>query len=197
LLLGNVRIVDGDRLGELLSSPSCPRLKRLRLEYLMGTAELVLRVDELEELTIVSARDLQCLVVKAERLRTLCVTDCSSLESDEKGELVIYAPALEALTCSNMCKFRSLLFHAPSVREIGKLPLWTHGHANQAGRNQASIWIIKHCAAARSLNLHLHVPRVSFTPMLHERPPQCSMQHMYNHLIMLIAMSVKSFLKFI
>ena len=164
LLLSHARIDDGDRLSELLSSPC---LKRLRLEYLVGVAELDLRVEELEELTITGARDLRCLVVNAPCLRTLCVSECSSLECD-KGELAISAPALEALTCSSMCKFPGLQFDAPSVREIGKLPLWTHGHADQASRNEASIWIIKHCTTVRRLDLHLHVPHVSFERMLHE-----------------------------
>ncbi|XP_071678248.1 uncharacterized protein [Lolium perenne] len=159
LLLSNARIADGDRLGELLSSPSFPCLKRLRLQYLPGLTEQELAFDELEELTIVTARDLQCLVVHAQCMRTLCVTDCPSLES-ANGELAIVAPALQALTCANICSFQpGLQFSARSVREIGELPLWTHGHQNEASRNQASIYILKHCGdALHRLHLHLHVP---------------------------------------
>ncbi|XBI45042.1 hypothetical protein VPH35_109597 [Triticum aestivum] len=40
----------------------------------------------------------------------------------------------------------------------GGLPLWTHGHANHAARNEAAISILKQCTAANRLSLHLHVP---------------------------------------
>ncbi|KAM0872276.1 hypothetical protein ACQ4PT_038829 [Festuca glaucescens] len=163
LLLSHARIVDGNRLGELLSSPSFPNLEKLRLEYLVGVAELDLCVEELEELTIVGVRDLRCLVVNAPFLRTLRVTDCSRLETyewkyKEELQLGIWAPMLDAFTCSNICKFPELEFDPPDVREIGELPLWTHGHGDEASRNEASVSILNHCEAARRLHLHLHVP---------------------------------------
>ncbi|XP_037446097.1 uncharacterized protein LOC119315668 [Triticum dicoccoides] len=158
LLLSNARISDQHRLSGLLSSPSFPRLKRLRLEHLAGVGELDLCVGDLEELAIVGVRDLWCLQVSAPRLRALRVTECFRLESSA-GELAIAAPALEALTCSSMCRMQGLQFDSgPSVREIGGLPLWTHGHANHAARNEAAISIPKQCTAAHRLNLDLHVP---------------------------------------
>ncbi|KAE8775681.1 hypothetical protein D1007_51798 [Hordeum vulgare] len=157
-LLSNARISDEHRLSGLLSSPSFPRLKRLRLEHLAGVGELDLCVGGLEELTIVGLRDLWCLQVNAPCLRRLSVTECFRLESSA-GELAIAAPALEALTCSSMCRMQGLQFDGgPSVREIGALPLWTHGHANHDARNEAAIWILKQCTAAHRLSLHLHVP---------------------------------------
>jgi hypothetical protein len=189
LLLSNARIDDGDRLGELLSSPSFPCLKRLRLQYLPSLEELELAFDQLEELTVVTARDLRCLVVDAQCMRTLCVTDCCSLESS-KGELAIVAPALQALTCANICSFQpGLQFNARSVREIGELPLWTHGHRNEASRNQASISILKHCHALNRLHLHLHVPMVI---KLHVHAPSNLHLHVQCNLIM----RVKSYLNF-
>jgi hypothetical protein len=86
LLLGNARIDDdGGRLGGLLSSSSFPRLQRLRLEYLVGVKVLDLRPRVLQELAIVGACDLRCLVLNATSLSTLTVTDCSELESYRGG----------------------------------------------------------------------------------------------------------------
>jgi hypothetical protein len=83
LLLSHARIVDGDRLGDLLSSPSFPNLEKLRLEYLVGVAVLDLCIEELDELTIEGVRDLRGLVVNARFLLTLRVTDCPGLETYE------------------------------------------------------------------------------------------------------------------
>ncbi|PNT71623.1 uncharacterized protein LOC106865939 [Brachypodium distachyon] len=157
LLLSNARINEGRRLGELLSSPSCPLLRRLRLEHLVGMEELELQAEKLEELTIMGARNLYWLEVDAPYLRRLCVTECLELESN-RGHMAITANVLEALTCSNICKMQELQFDAPSVRVIEKLPLWTHGHADHVARNAAAISILNHCPAARRLSLHLHVP---------------------------------------
>jgi hypothetical protein len=127
----------------------------------VGVKELDLRTDELEHLAIVGARDLRCLEVNTQSLFTLTVTDCSKLES-RSGELGIDAPSLDKLTCSNMCTLPELQIDAPEVREIGELPLWTHGHSDQISRNQASISILTHCTDIHRLHLHLHVPYVSF-----------------------------------
>ena len=74
LSLANVAFArgQGGRLGGLLSSACCSRLRRLSLEVLSGLPELRLEADALESLQLAFLLDLRRLHVDAGRLRVLC-----------------------------------------------------------------------------------------------------------------------------
>ncbi|EEC69395.1 hypothetical protein OsI_38545 [Oryza sativa Indica Group] len=79
---------DDLRLGHLLSSPCCPRLRRLCLRHVAGVATL--RLDAaaaLEELRLVHLPDLQWLDVDAQGLRLIRVGDCSRLPYSDSSAM--------------------------------------------------------------------------------------------------------------
>ncbi len=94
---------DDLRLGHLLSSPCCPRLRRLCLRHVAGVATL--RLDAaaaLEELRLVHLPDLQWLDVDAQGLRLLRVGDCSRLPYSDSSAMAISAPRLEVFSCESL-----------------------------------------------------------------------------------------------
>uniref|UniRef100_A0A0E0I4R6 F-box domain-containing protein n=1 Tax=Oryza nivara TaxID=4536 RepID=A0A0E0I4R6_ORYNI len=94
---------DDLRLGHLLSSPCCPRLRRLCLRHVAGVATL--RLDAaaaLEELRLVHLPDLQWLDVDAPGLRLLRVGDCSRLPYSDSSAMAISAPRLEVFSCESL-----------------------------------------------------------------------------------------------
>ena len=102
LSLANVAFArgQGGRLGGLLSSTCCSRLRRLSLEVLSGLPELRLEAGALESLELAFFLDLRRLHVDAGRLRVLHISGCFiwTEETSRAGSLAtIRAPALEEL----------------------------------------------------------------------------------------------------
>uniref|UniRef100_A0A0E0FCQ1 F-box domain-containing protein n=1 Tax=Oryza meridionalis TaxID=40149 RepID=A0A0E0FCQ1_9ORYZ len=99
LLLSNVCLDDGDgvRLCNLLSSTSCPSLRRLELSVITGLT--ILRLDAaatLEELRLIGLRDMEQMEVDAPGLRDLTVKGIT-VHLMAAAAVRIAAPRLQAL----------------------------------------------------------------------------------------------------
>nr|XP_015619270.1 uncharacterized protein LOC107277954 [Oryza sativa Japonica Group] len=147
---------DDLRLGHLLSSSCCPRLRRLRLQQIGGLAALRLdAADTLEELRLVNLPDLRRLDVDAAGLRQLRLSGCSG--SAEMEAMAISTPRLEDLACDGMVHPDRLRFAgAATVRRIKKLFLFTHGSGNDGDdANAAALWLLNNCVALDHLDVAL------------------------------------------
>ncbi|TVU50008.1 hypothetical protein EJB05_01359, partial [Eragrostis curvula] len=147
---------DERNLSYMLSVTGCPRLRRLRLEYITGLAAL--RLDPaaatLEEVTLHYIGELSSLELDAPGLRQLRVNSCFRMVDDD-ATTRISAPNLELLACDTMCiPDRLLFFHgAGSVRRLEKISLWSHIYL--AHCNAGAIWLLQNCTAADSLDIAL------------------------------------------
>ncbi|EEC69393.1 hypothetical protein OsI_38543 [Oryza sativa Indica Group] len=159
-------IIDDDggdlRLGHLLSSPCCPRLRRLSLRHVGGVATL--RLDAaaaLEELRLVHLPDLRWLDVDAPGLRLLRVGDCSRLPYSDSSAMVISAPRLEVFSCESLVDPERLEFDGgAAVRRIKKLRLMSFGGGggdDQYDANAAAVWLLKNCNAVVHLGVKLDI----------------------------------------
>jgi hypothetical protein len=164
LLLSHARIAptiaNQSNLGDLLSAACCPRLRRLRLEYITGLAALRLRAAAtLEELRLDHVRDMASLELDAPGLRSLHVADCYKLASDDAA-VTISAPRLETLACAEMCHPDRLRFDGvATVRRLDKIFLWSHGRPGVYS-NAGVVWLLQHCTTADSLGVHISPPVV-------------------------------------
>nr|TKW28991.1 hypothetical protein SEVIR_3G365800v2 [Setaria viridis] len=162
VLLSHARIAptiaNQRNLGDLLSAACCPRLRRLRLEYITGLDALRLRAAAtLEELRLDHVRDMASLELDAPGLRALHVADCYKMASDDAA-VTISAPRLETLACAEMCHPDRLRFDgAATVRRLDKIFLWSHGRPGVYS-NAGAVWLLQHCTAADSLGVHISPP---------------------------------------
>ena len=142
LSLANVAFArgQGGRLGGLLSSACCSRLRRLSLEVLSGLPELRLEADALESLQLAFLLDLRRLHVDAGRLRVLHIRGCFiwTEETARAGSLAtIRAPALEELACPRTRGTELVeLDGCTSVRLLGKV---RGGHGRPARGPRARV----------------------------------------------------------
>ncbi|TVU50009.1 hypothetical protein EJB05_01360 [Eragrostis curvula] len=175
LALTHARIEPGSaderNLSSLLSAAGCPRLRRLRLEYITGLAAL--RLDPaaatLEEANLNFLNDLASLELDAPGLRELRVTSCFRMLDDD-ATARISAPNLEVFACDTMCvPDRLLLFHgAGSVRRLEKIFLCSHfNHDIDEHYNAGAIWLLQHCTAAHSLDIALSPAKPPYAAALH------------------------------
>nr|ABA98723.2 hypothetical protein LOC_Os12g33270 [Oryza sativa Japonica Group] len=148
-------IIDDDggdlRLGHLLSSPCCPRLRRLSLRHVGGVATL--RLDAaaaLEELRLVHLPDLRWLDVDAPGLR---------LQPRRR----LQPPALFRFLRHGHLggEAGGVLFDgAAAVRRIKKLRLMSFGGGggdDQYDANAAAVWLLKNCNAVVHLGVKLDI----------------------------------------
>ncbi|KAL6643639.1 hypothetical protein ACP70R_018405 [Stipagrostis hirtigluma subsp. patula] len=160
LLLSHARLYAGRgddlRLGHLLSSPCCPRLRRAQLSYITGLATLRLAAaGTLEELRLRNILDLRTLDVDAPGLRVLAVKDCGGYAIKAA---TILAPRLEALGCGHMCPAEKLRFAgAASLRRIDDLEVWTHRLPHERLDSSAAMWFLRHCTSVRHLGVRLNL----------------------------------------
>ncbi|KAL6623300.1 hypothetical protein ACP70R_033179 [Stipagrostis hirtigluma subsp. patula] len=162
LLLSHARLYAGRgddlRLGHLLSSPCCPRLRRAQLSYITGLTTLRLAAaGTLEELRLRNILDLRTLDVDAPGLRVLAVKDCGSYAMKAA---TILAPRLQALGCGHMGPAEKLRFAgAASLRRIDDLVVWTHRLPREHGEsdNSAAVWFLRHCTTVSHLGVRLNM----------------------------------------
>uniref|UniRef100_A0A0E0RI09 F-box domain-containing protein n=1 Tax=Oryza rufipogon TaxID=4529 RepID=A0A0E0RI09_ORYRU len=147
---------DDLRLGHLLSSSCCPRLRRLSLRHVAGVATL--RLDAaatLEELRLVHLPDLQWLDVDAPGLRLLRVGGCSRLPYSDSSAMAISAARLEEFSCESLVDPERLEFNgAAAVRRIKNLEIMSFGDADD---NAAAVWLLKNCYAVDHLKVKLEI----------------------------------------
>uniref|UniRef100_A0A0E0MN30 F-box domain-containing protein n=1 Tax=Oryza punctata TaxID=4537 RepID=A0A0E0MN30_ORYPU len=144
-------------LGHLLSSPCCPRLRRLELRHIAGLIRLHLdAADTLEELRLVYLPDLLRLHVDAPGLRLLRVSHCDDLPySDDPVPARVSAPRLEALAWDGLEDMACREFVATTtVRHLKKISLFSHGGDED---NVAAVSLLKGCTSVDHLELRLTV----------------------------------------
>uniref|UniRef100_A0A0E0MN35 F-box domain-containing protein n=1 Tax=Oryza punctata TaxID=4537 RepID=A0A0E0MN35_ORYPU len=101
VLLSNVCLKDGDdvRLGNLLSSTSCPHLRRLELSAITGLTNLRLDATAtLEELRLIGLRDMEQMEVDAPGLRELIVKGISKKHQAGIEDVIKDIPKLPNIT---------------------------------------------------------------------------------------------------
>ncbi|EEE53315.1 hypothetical protein OsJ_36310 [Oryza sativa Japonica Group] len=162
LCRAKINAYDNDdlRLGHLLSSRCCPRLRRLKLRHVAGLIRLHLdAAGTLEELRLVYLPDLLCLHVDAPGLRLLRVGHCDHLPlSDDPALARVSAPRLEALAWDGLehIACREVVVATATVRRLKKISLLSHdGDGDQT--NVAAVRLLKSCTAVDHLELRLTV----------------------------------------
>uniref|UniRef100_A0A0E0RI37 F-box domain-containing protein n=1 Tax=Oryza rufipogon TaxID=4529 RepID=A0A0E0RI37_ORYRU len=152
---------DGDlRLGHLLSSPCCPRLRRLELRHVAGLIRLHLdAADALEELRLVYLPDLLRLHVDAPGLRLLRVGHCDNLPcSGDPAPVRVSAPRLEALAWDRLeCIACREVIATATVRHLKKIYLFSHG-GDDDETNVAAVRLLKSCTAESSEDTMKEIP---------------------------------------
>ncbi|CAL5083364.1 unnamed protein product [Urochloa decumbens] len=167
LSLFNVALAPGQggRLGALLSSPCCPRLRRVSLEVLSGLPELRLEAaGALESLELAFLLDLRRLHVDAGALRVLRIRGCFAWteEAARAGSVaIVRAPALVELACPRTrgTELLELGGGCPRVRRLG--PVCIRSHLLpwcDPGENDFAVELLRRCTAAHRLHVCLEVP---------------------------------------
>ncbi|XP_052139288.1 uncharacterized protein LOC127757755 [Oryza glaberrima] len=161
LLLSKVSLDDdGDdlRLCSLLSSASCPNLRRLELSDIDGLINL--RLDAaatLEVLRLIGLRHMEQMEVDAPGLRELVLKRIYAhlMAAASASSVRIAAPGLQALTYEYDYACWGGAF--PMVLDgerTAKLQVLSHGVPDK-DNNGAAAWFLQHCAAANRLDVVL------------------------------------------
>ncbi|KAL6643956.1 hypothetical protein ACP70R_018722 [Stipagrostis hirtigluma subsp. patula] len=154
---------DDLRLGHLLSSLCCPRLRRLQITCVDGLAALHLDMaGTLEELRLGSLYNLVSLEVHAPGLRVLGVEACLKIVAAR-----ISAPRLEVLATNHIGRKERLVFDGvDSVRRIEGLELSSHRRRKHEEFNEeddevessAAVWLLQHCTGLNWLGVEVKMP---------------------------------------
>ncbi|XP_052139710.1 FBD-associated F-box protein At3g52670-like [Oryza glaberrima] len=157
LLLSNVCLDDGDgvRLCNLLSSTSCPSLRRLELSVITGLT--ILRLDAaatLEELRLIGLRDMEQMEVDAPGLRDLTVKGIT-VHLMAAAAARIAAPRLQALAYEYRRSWDDCQLMVLDGERTAKLRVLSHGDPAGKQNNGAAAWFLQHCAAANRLDIEL------------------------------------------
>ncbi|KAL6660986.1 hypothetical protein ACP70R_000370 [Stipagrostis hirtigluma subsp. patula] len=145
-------------LGDFVSS-CCPRLRKLWIVGPVGLHRLVLRADELQELRLSSAHDLQTLDVTAPNLRVVklvfCFLDPSS-DVFNKKVARIKAPRLEHIGMRNFRRQRPVLdiVHGLNgVRCVSDIVLDVHGKYHLD--TDVGLWLLERCRGVQHVDVRL------------------------------------------
>uniref|UniRef100_A0A0D3HV67 F-box domain-containing protein n=1 Tax=Oryza barthii TaxID=65489 RepID=A0A0D3HV67_9ORYZ len=142
LLLSNVCLDDGDgvRLCNLLSSTSCPSLRRLELSVITGLT--ILRLDAaatLEELRLIGLRDMEQMEVDAPGLRDLTVKGIT-VHLMAAAAARIAAPRLQALAYEYRRSWDDCQLMVLDGERTAKLRVLSHGDPAGKHNNGAAAW---------------------------------------------------------
>uniref|UniRef100_A0A0E0BTG5 F-box domain-containing protein n=1 Tax=Oryza glumipatula TaxID=40148 RepID=A0A0E0BTG5_9ORYZ len=142
LLLSNVCLDDGDgvRLCNLLSSTSCPSLRRLELSVITGLT--ILRLDAaatLEELRLIGLRDMEQMEVDAPGLRDLTVKGIT-VHLMAAAAARIAAPRLQALAYEYRRSWDDCQLMVLDGERTAKLRVLSHGDPTGKHNNGAAAW---------------------------------------------------------
>ncbi|OEL27264.1 hypothetical protein BAE44_0011717 [Dichanthelium oligosanthes] len=152
----------GRTLGEFVSS-CCPRLLKLFVCAPMGLSRLVLRAKELEELHLVSARDLRTLDATVPNLRLLKLLCCfqDSLVPGSGSNVVSKVARIASLRLEDVqmnhflhCRRPDLdIYDLTSVRRLGDLRLDVHGRYCRI--MDAGLWLLENCPNVEHVDVQL------------------------------------------
>ncbi|KAL6650080.1 hypothetical protein ACP70R_014304 [Stipagrostis hirtigluma subsp. patula] len=181
LAIGHVH-GQGDRLGEMLSSPCCPRLRRLSLEFLSGLTELRLEAGVLEFLELALFLELRWLQVDAGGLGSLCIKGCFVAPEDRAGTAAtIRAPALRELSFFSTSGPELLELDGwSSVTRLEKIGVRSHlflTNDDDAGENDFAIELLRRSTSVRRHHVCLKIPQeasMGLGPAVDMSQPQSS-----------------------
>jgi hypothetical protein len=160
LSLERINVVgSGVDLAGLLSPASCPSVERLRLKNLSFSSQGDLRLESgvLTELWLENVCSLEALDLRSPSLRFLHVKDC------RHEALKISTPNLQELRFVQTTHPLQLEVEGDllSVRRLN-LHLYSHAYAGrEETANDVSALLLEHCSSATSLDVILHVPKVT------------------------------------
>ena len=99
LFLASIQLHGPCMLGDLVSSPRCPVLRRLTVDHVSGLANFAIHSDSLLKIKLQNVHDLQQLTIMAPALRLLDVMTCFADPSSNNLPIAsISAPELVLLT---------------------------------------------------------------------------------------------------
>ena len=140
--------VAGHLLSRLVSSPCCPRLRKLRLDHLhlSTTGDLLLEASVLLELSLDKIENMQSLELRTPSLRVLHVVHCYDLEV-----FTVSAPRIEDLMfwAQQPLRIDDVHNHLSRVGTL-RIPFYSYGD-----RNYASIHLLQCCRSTRCLEVSL------------------------------------------
>jgi hypothetical protein len=183
LLLSKVSLDDdGDdlRLCSLLSSASCPNLRRLELSDIDGLINL--RLDAaatLEVLRLIGLRHMEQMEVDAPGLRELVLKRIYAhlMAAASASSVRIAAPGLQALTYEyDYACWGGAFSMVLDGERTAKLQVLSHGVPDK-DNNGAAAWFLQHCAAANHLDVVL---KMEFDEVIDNKKGPCLVQILYN-----------------
>ncbi|TVU06704.1 hypothetical protein EJB05_49929, partial [Eragrostis curvula] len=151
----------GLTLGDFVST-SCPRLRKLEIEFPTGLPELVLRAEALEELHLSDAADLLNLDVTAPKLRVLRIKSWFQRITSSNSSVVRVAAssALEEIgiySFPNSMSAKLDIHDLTSVRRVTDLTLAVHGQFYQD--IGVGLLLLKNCPRVEHVDvLVVHLP---------------------------------------
>ncbi|KAL6646306.1 hypothetical protein ACP70R_017914 [Stipagrostis hirtigluma subsp. patula] len=160
----------GATLGDFLSS-CCPRLRKLKITAPKGLHRLVLRAEELQELRLSSARDLQTLDATAPNLRVVKLVSC--FHNPSIGIVInhhkvarIKAPRLEKIGMRNAPRRRpalDIVHGLDGVRCVSDIVLDVHGKYYLD--TDVGLWLLERCLGVQHVDVRLvHVVASGVNP---------------------------------
>jgi hypothetical protein len=145
---------EGRGLSSFVSSSSCcPRLRTLYMKNIMELTQLVLRVEALEEFTVIYAANLVKLDMAAPNLRVFHLLACY-----QASAVRVLAPRLQEI---DLCRFD--LYRRPylsdiqslaSVRRLREIEMDIHAHRYSCVTS-FSFWLLENCTAVENVEFYL------------------------------------------
>jgi hypothetical protein len=159
LFLVCIKLHGPGMLGDVVSSPRCPALRRLAMDGVLGLGNFVIHSDSLQEIVLHHLPGLQLLNITASALKLLAVSGCIVKDSsDDQPVANISAPQLVSLDWGDD--------YDPRFVQLGKMvnlqwldthPFFVYGQDGHDGKLQNSYCtaVLRHFELIKNLRVTL------------------------------------------
>lgn len=159
LILERVRFCNPSELGDVVSTPRCPRLQVLMVRHASGLLRLAINSESLLQLELVELGALRELAIEAAALKKLVVSSCFRYMSRVLPVATISAPRLVILKLGDAYVQRYVqLSRMPHLQSIGDLSYCVYGVQRPNGgseHNKVCLKLLQPIKTIKTLSLSL------------------------------------------